>query len=90
MNTSPQLLPEGTRFTFDDLVFWQGKKPGDTFDEAIAMRIRVVILSPHASGVIPGELAPFISPSLTKRKQYDFSDVPYRYPNQGWPHGLNS
>ncbi len=59
---------------FDDLVFWQGRERGTSFD-AVAGSIRTVVLGPHASAGFPAELRPFIAPGLTRRKQFDFSDV---------------
>lgn len=66
-------LDAGRTHGFDDLVFWQdrGRKPF----EAVASDIRTVVLGPHASAAFPAELKPFIAPGLTRRKQFDFSDV---------------
>lgn len=66
-------LDAGRTHGFDDLVFWQdrGRKPF----EAVASDIRTVVLAPHASAAFPAELKPFIAPGLTRRKQFDFSDV---------------
>lgn len=66
-------LDAGRAHGFDDLVFWQerGRKPFD----AVAGTIRTVVLGPHASAAFPAELRPFIAPGLTRRKQFDFSDV---------------
>jgi len=63
----------GRRFGFDDLVHWQGA--GREPFAAAAARIDTVILGPHASAGFPAELKPFVSPALTRRKQFDFSDV---------------
>ena len=66
-------LEAGRSYEFDDLVFWQdrGKRPF----EAVAGSIRTVVLGPHASAAFPAELKPFIAPGLTRRKQFDYSDV---------------
>lgn len=41
----------------------------------MAARIDTVVLAPHASAAFPEELRAFVSQKLTRRKQYDFSDV---------------
>eukprot|EP00927_Polykrikos_kofoidii_P068688 TRINITY_DN64018_c0_g1_i1.p1 TRINITY_DN64018_c0_g1~~TRINITY_DN64018_c0_g1_i1.p1 ORF type:complete len:392 (+),score=59.80 TRINITY_DN64018_c0_g1_i1:106-1176(+) len=56
------------------MVFWQGKGCGRSFEE-VASDIDTVVSGPHASAAFPAELRPFISERLTRRKQYDFSDV---------------
>ncbi len=66
-------IEAGRRFGFDDLVFWRGK-PATKF-AAVAGRIDTVVFGPHASAAFPAELRPFVSPALTRRKQYDYSDV---------------
>ncbi|CAK0897503.1 unnamed protein product, partial [Prorocentrum cordatum] len=67
-------IPLGRQFLFDDLVHWQGKERGLKFED-VASRIDTVVLGPHASAAFPEELKPFVSQSLSRRKQYDFSDV---------------
>ncbi|CAE7353851.1 unnamed protein product [Symbiodinium natans] len=67
-------IPAGRQFRFEDLVFWQGKESGKKFQD-VAEHIDTVVLGPHASAAFPEELKPFISTSLSRRKQYDFSDV---------------
>ena len=66
-------IDAGRRFGFDDLVFWQarGREPF----AATAGRIDTIVLGPHASAAFPSELRPFIAPTLTRRKQCDFSDL---------------
>jgi hypothetical protein len=66
-------IPAGQAFAFDDLVFWQGKG-GVPFD-TVAARIDTIVLGPHASAMFPAELQPFVDSALTRRKQYDYSDV---------------
>ena len=77
VDDAPIWLAENRQFGFDDLVHWRGKVHGaDLGDfEHIARRISIVVLGPHASAAFPHELHPFVSPSLTRRKQHDFSDV---------------
>ena len=66
-------IEEGRQFGFDDMVFWQGRGH-EPFAQAAA-RVDTVVLGPHASAAFPGELRPFVSPVLTRRKQFDYSDV---------------
>ena len=66
-------IPAGQQFGFDDLVFWQGK--GEAPFSAVAKRIDTIVLGPHASARFPAELRPFVDAGLTRRKQYDYSDV---------------
>ena len=62
-------IPAGRQFEFHDLVFWQGKEHGQSFQD-VASRIDTVVFGPHASAAFPTELKPFISASLTRRKQF--------------------
>jgi hypothetical protein len=73
MNTRIDWIPAGQTFALDDLVFWQGK--GRAPFSAIAARIDTIVLGPHASARFPAELQPFVDAALTRRKQYDYSDV---------------
>ena len=34
-----------------------------------------IVLGPHAGARFPAELQPFVDATLTRRKQYDYSDV---------------
>ena len=73
MSDSLQWIEPGRRFGFDDLVFW--RRRGEAPFEAVAAGIDTIVVGPHASAAFPAELRPFISPGLTRRKQFDFSDV---------------
>jgi len=73
MNSAIDWIPSGQGFGFDDLVFWQGQ--GDSAFSAVAAHIDTIVLGPHAGARFPAELQAFIDPSLTRRKQYDYSDV---------------
>ena len=66
-------IDAGTRFGFDDLVFWHGKGTVPFAD--IAAGIDTVVFGPHASAGFPAELRPHVDPALTRRKQHDYSDV---------------
>ena len=63
----------GRQFTFDDMVFWQER--GQEPFAAAAARIDTIVLGPHASAAFPAELQSFVAPELTRRKQFDYSDV---------------
>lgn len=67
-------LPLGKQHSFEDLVFWQGKSSGQTFEE-VAGRFDTVVSGPHAGAAIPEELRLFVSQTLTRRKQHDYSDI---------------
>lgn len=73
MKTSIDWLPAGQTFSFADLVFWQGK--GTAPFSTVAARIDTIVLGPHAGARFPAELQPFVNTALTRRKQYDYSDV---------------
>jgi N-formylglutamate amidohydrolase len=73
MKTTIEWIPAGQAFGFDDLVFWQGK--GRAPFSTVAAGIDTVVLGPHASARFPAELQPFVDAALTRRKQYDYSDV---------------
>ncbi|HWS06090.1 MAG TPA: N-formylglutamate amidohydrolase [Burkholderiaceae bacterium] len=73
METLIDWISAGQTFAFDDLVFWQGK--GALPFGSVAARIDTIVLGPHAGARFPAELQPFIDPALTRRKQYDYSDV---------------
>eukprot|EP00966_Prymnesium_polylepis_P123186 2847981-Prymnesium_polylepis.1 len=61
-------------FTFDEMVFWYGKGQGVSFEEAIA-KVDTIVTGPHAGVAFPEEFKPFVSDRLTRRNQYDYSDV---------------
>jgi N-formylglutamate amidohydrolase len=73
METNIDWIPAGRTFSFDELVFWQGK--GSVPLTAAAARTDTIVLGPHAGARFPAELQPFVDPALTRRKQYDYSDV---------------
>lgn len=76
MDQQPPLewIPAGKQHVFDDMVFWAGKADGKSFQDAAAI-FDTIVSGPHASAAFPEELAPFVSSTLTRRKQHDFSDV---------------
>ncbi len=67
------LIPAGRVFTADDIVVYADRERR-TLDEAIR-DADVLISCPHAGSAIPEEIAEFLSPALTRRLQYDFTDV---------------
>ncbi|CCH30897.1 N-formylglutamate amidohydrolase [Actinosynnema sp. NPDC047251] len=70
--SAPVLIPRGTRFTAEDITFYadRDRRP---LAEALAAA-DLVVSCPHAGAAIPAELAGFLSPALTRRLQYDFTD----------------
>ena len=73
MKTTIDWISAGQEFGFDDLVFWQSK--GHAPFNTVAAGIDTIVLGPHASARFPAELQPFVDAELTRRKQYDYSDV---------------
>lgn len=67
------LIPAGHTFSPEEITVYANPE-SRTLDEAIA-DADVLISAPHAGAAIPEELAPFLSPELTRRLQYDFTDV---------------
>jgi hypothetical protein len=66
-------IPEGTRFGAAEMTYFVGRGERDV-DSALA-DIDLVVTGPHASAAFPAELQPFVDVRLTKRLQYDFTDV---------------
>lgn len=66
-------IAAGRSFGLGDMVFWQGR--GLQPFAAAAPHIDTIVLGPHASAAFPAELQPFVAPELTRRKQFDYSDV---------------
>jgi hypothetical protein len=67
------LIPAGHTFTAQEITVF-ADSDHRTLDEAIA-EADVLVSCPHAGARIPEELVPFLSPALTRRLQYDFTDV---------------
>lgn len=67
------LIPAGHTFTAQEITVFADSEHR-TLDEAIA-EADVLVSCPHAGARIPEELVPFLSPALTRRLQYDFTDV---------------
>ncbi len=66
-------IPSGRQFTVHDMVHFAGS--GERTLEAALADIDLIVTGPHASAAFPAEMQPFVDPSLTKRLQYDFTDV---------------
>ncbi|GAA1326875.1 N-formylglutamate amidohydrolase [Leucobacter albus] len=66
-------IPAGTVFTPEQITHYADPDTR-SLDEAIA-EADVLVATPHSGAAIPEELAEFLSPELTRRLQYDFSDV---------------
>ena len=75
-------IPAGT--SYDDLVAWRGKRPGDVLTAEVARRIDTIVCSPHDSAALPEELRPFVSPRLTRRLAADYSDCTVRAIALAW------
>ena len=70
---SLDLIPAGTVFTAEQITHY-ANSDSRTLNEAIA-GADLLVATPHSGAAIPEELAEFLSPALTRRLQYDFSDV---------------
>jgi len=68
-----ELIPAGKTFTEAEIVVY-ADAGGRSLDEAIR-DADVLINCPHAGAAIPAEIAEFLSPALTRRLQFDFTDV---------------
>lgn len=66
-------IPERTRFGADEMVFFHGR--GERAIDAALADIDLIVTGPHAAGAFPEEMRPFVDPALTRRLQYDFTDV---------------
>ena len=66
-------IPAGQRFGPDDMVFFAGH--GERELDDVLADIDLIVTGPHASAAFPEEMAPFVDPRLTRRLQYDFTDV---------------
>jgi len=67
------LIPAGTVFTPEQITHYAD---ADTRSlEQAVLDADVLVSAPHAGAAIPAEVAGFLSPALTRRLQYDFSDV---------------
>ena len=66
-------IPEGTRFSANEMTYFVGRGERD-IDEHLE-EVDLVITGPHASAAFPAELQDFVDTSLTKRLQYDFTDI---------------
>jgi hypothetical protein len=66
-------IPPGTRFGIDEMTYFVGR--GEREIEEVLAEVDLVITGPHASAAFPAEMQPFVDVRLTKRLQYDFTDV---------------
>lgn len=66
-------IPTGTRFGIDEMTHFVGR--GDRDIDGVLAEVDLIITGPHASAAFPAELAPFVDTRLTRRLQYDFTDV---------------
>lgn len=66
-------IPAGTVYTAEQITHFAAPDTR-TLEQAI-VEADVLVSTPHSGAAIPEELAEFISPELTRRLQYDFTDV---------------
>ena len=66
-------IPEGTRFGIEEMTHFVGRGERDIEDHLAG--VDLIITGPHASAAFPAEMQPFVDSRLTKRLQYDFTDV---------------
>lgn len=67
------LIPQGKTFSPAEITHYADpdtRSLTQAIDEA-----DLLVTAPHAGAAIPAELAEFLTPALTRRLQYDFSDV---------------
>lgn len=66
-------IPAGRTFGVGDMVFFAGRGERD-LDDVLA-DIDLIVTGPHASAAFPEEMAPFVDARMTRRLQYDFTDI---------------
>ncbi len=90
MSSDLEWISAGRTFDVDDIVYYEakGRRP---LDDVLA-EIDLVVTAPHASAAFPEEMAPFVDNELTRRLQFDFTDVSTSPVGQRWasidPHVL--
>ncbi len=90
MSSDVVWISAGRAFDVDDIVYYEakGRRP---LDDVLA-EIDLVVTGPHASAAFPEEMAPFVDKGLTRRLQFDFTDVSTSPVGQRWasidPHVL--
>lgn len=67
------LIPAGTVFTAEQITHYADPDKR-SLEQAIA-EADLLVTTPHSGAAIPAEIAEFLSPALTRRLQYDYSDV---------------
>ncbi len=67
------LIPAGTVFTPEQITHYAN--PDERTLEQAINDADLLVATPHSGAAIPEEIAEFLSPALTRRLQYDFSDV---------------
>ncbi len=66
-------IPAATAFGIDDITYFAGRGERDLDD--VLENVDLIITGPHASAAFPEEMAPFVDDRLTRRLQFDFTDV---------------
>lgn len=67
------LIPAGTVFTAEQITHYA--TPDERSLEQAIAEADLLVSTPHSGAAIPAEIAEFLAPTLTKRLQYDYSDV---------------
>lgn len=67
------LIPAGTVFSPEQITHYADPDTR-SLDQAIE-EADLLVSTPHSGAAIPAEIAQYLSPALTRRLQYDFSDV---------------
>ena len=73
IDIAPVWIPAGTAFGLEDIVYFRDR--GTRALEDVLAEIDLLVTGPHASAAFPEEMAPFVDERLTRRLQYDFTDV---------------
>jgi hypothetical protein len=90
MSSEVEWIAAGRGFDVDDIVYFEAKGRRPLAD--VLADIDLVVTGPHASAAFPEEMAPFVDSRLTRRLQFDFTDVSTSPVGRAWaaidPHVL--
>lgn len=81
--STPAYIPAG-KSGDPELIWYPGKESGKAFKDIDLAQVDVIIGGPHSSAIYAAELKPFISKDLSRRKQFDFSDVATAAVGRAW------
>lgn len=71
--TSPALIPAGTAFAPEDLIFYANPE-SRSLEQALA-EADLVVSCPHSGSAAPEEVARHLVPEYTRRLQFDYTDL---------------